>query len=223
MRLFEDRGFAAAAITVFLVGAALFGSLLLLPLYFQIARGLSPLQAGVLMAPQGLGAALGMNRAGRLTDRVGGGPVTIAGLFVLHDRHRRVHPGDPGDALLGAGGLALRAGHRPGLHDDAGDGRRLLDARALAGAARDADAQRHAARGRLAGHGGPRRRAPARAGARGGEGAGPVASAFAHTYWWALAITAVALVPAFVLAHAQRSAARAHRGSTPVSAPANVA
>ncbi len=83
MRLFEERGFAAAGATVFLVGAALFGSLLLLPLYFQIGRGLSPLDAGLLMAPQGLGAALGMNRAGRLTDRVGGGPVVIAGLLGL--------------------------------------------------------------------------------------------------------------------------------------------
>jgi MFS family permease len=82
VRLFEDRGFTAAAVTVFLVGAALFGSLLL-PLYFQIARDLSPLQAGLLMAPQGLGAALGMNRAGRLTDRIGGGPVAVAGLFAL--------------------------------------------------------------------------------------------------------------------------------------------
>ena len=35
------RGFAAAAATIFLVGGALFGALLLLPLYFQIARGQS--------------------------------------------------------------------------------------------------------------------------------------------------------------------------------------
>jgi hypothetical protein len=47
------RGLRRRGATVFLVGAALFGSLLLLPLYFQIARGLSPLQAGLLMAPQG--------------------------------------------------------------------------------------------------------------------------------------------------------------------------
>ena len=50
-----------------------------------------------------------------------------------------------------------------------------------------------------------------------------VASAFAHTYWWAMAITAVALVPAIVLAHAQRTADRGRRGRTPVSARANVA
>ena len=57
----------------------------------------------------------------------------------------------------------------------------------------------------------------------GDGGAGAVASAFAHTYWWALAITAVALVPAIVLARAQRSANRGRRDRTPVSAPANVA
>ena len=44
-----------------------------------------------------------------------------------------------------------------------------------------------------------------------------------HTYWWAMAITAVALMPAFVLAHAQRSTDGRRRGRTPVSAPANVA
>ena len=35
------------------------------------------------MAPQGVGAALGMNRAGRLVDRIGGGRVVIAGLLML--------------------------------------------------------------------------------------------------------------------------------------------
>ena len=36
-------GFAAAAATVFLVGGALFGALLVLPLYYQVGRGESPL------------------------------------------------------------------------------------------------------------------------------------------------------------------------------------
>jgi MFS family permease len=78
-----SRDLDAPLSTIQWVGAALFGSLLLLPLYFQIARDLSPLQAGLLIALQGLGAALGMNRAGRLTDRIGGGPVAVAGLFAL--------------------------------------------------------------------------------------------------------------------------------------------
>jgi EmrB/QacA subfamily drug resistance transporter len=83
VHLFRGRGFSAAAGTVFLVGGALFGALLLLPLYYQVARGESALAAGLLMAPQGLGAALGMNRAGKLTDKVGGGRVVIAGLVML--------------------------------------------------------------------------------------------------------------------------------------------
>ena len=55
MRLFAARGFAAAAATIVPASArALFGAMLLLPLYYQIARGQSPLEAGLLIAPQGL-------------------------------------------------------------------------------------------------------------------------------------------------------------------------
>jgi EmrB/QacA subfamily drug resistance transporter len=69
--LFARRGFAAAAGTNLLVGIALFGALILLPLYFQIVRGESPLATGLLLVPQGLGAALAMPIAGRLTDEIG--------------------------------------------------------------------------------------------------------------------------------------------------------
>jgi EmrB/QacA subfamily drug resistance transporter len=81
--LFRSRTFSAAAVAIFLVGAALFGGLLLLPLYYQVARGESPLHAGVLLAPQGIGAALAMPISGRLTDRVGGGRVAIFGLAIV--------------------------------------------------------------------------------------------------------------------------------------------
>jgi EmrB/QacA subfamily drug resistance transporter len=83
VRLLRGRGFSAAAVTVFLLGAALFGSMILLPLYFQIVRGQSPLQAGLLMAPQGIGAAIGMNIGGRLTDRLGAGRIVPVGLLIL--------------------------------------------------------------------------------------------------------------------------------------------
>ena len=45
--------------------------MLLVPLYYQAVRGASALQAGLLMAPGGLGAMLLMPVAGRLTDRHG--------------------------------------------------------------------------------------------------------------------------------------------------------
>jgi EmrB/QacA subfamily drug resistance transporter len=83
VRLFRSRGFRAATITTFLLGAALFGSLLLLPLYYQVDRGESALNAGLLLAPQGLGAALMLPIAGRLTDRLGGGPVAVVGCSVI--------------------------------------------------------------------------------------------------------------------------------------------
>jgi hypothetical protein len=41
-----------------------------------------------------------------------------------------------------------------------------------------------------------------------------VASGFGHTYWWAMAFTAVAVAPALVLARAQRS--RPARAPAPV-------
>ena len=49
--------------------------MLLLPLYYQVVRGESALDAGLLLAPQGLGAAIAMPIAGRLTDRIGAGRI----------------------------------------------------------------------------------------------------------------------------------------------------
>jgi EmrB/QacA subfamily drug resistance transporter len=83
VRLFRSRGFRAATTTTFFLGATLFGTMLVLPLYFQVDRGESALSAGLLIAPQGVGAALMLPISGRLTDRVGGGPVVVAGCSLL--------------------------------------------------------------------------------------------------------------------------------------------
>jgi hypothetical protein len=44
--LFRSPGFRAAALATALLAAALFGTLLALPLYYQLERGRSALQAG---------------------------------------------------------------------------------------------------------------------------------------------------------------------------------
>jgi EmrB/QacA subfamily drug resistance transporter len=80
--LFARRGFAAAAGTNLLVGIALFGALILLPLYYQLVRGESPLATGLLLAPQGLGAAFAMPIAGRLTDELGARIVVPTGVLI---------------------------------------------------------------------------------------------------------------------------------------------
>ena len=82
LTLFTRRGFAVAATTNFVLGLALFGALILLPLYYQLVRRESPLDTGLLLVPQGLGAALAMPLAGSLTDRYGARRVVPAGMVV---------------------------------------------------------------------------------------------------------------------------------------------
>ena len=71
MQLFKRRNFSIATICIFLIGATLYGTMFLLPLYYQVCRGESPWMAGLLMAPQGIGAALAMRPAANLADRYG--------------------------------------------------------------------------------------------------------------------------------------------------------
>src|SRR3954451_13065439 len=82
LSLFRDRAFAAASGTVFIFGVSLFGAMLILPLYYQVVRGESALAAGLLLAPQGVGAAMAMPIAGRLTDRLGAGKIVPWGVLV---------------------------------------------------------------------------------------------------------------------------------------------
>jgi EmrB/QacA subfamily drug resistance transporter len=82
LSLFGRRAFAAAAATNLLIGVALFGGLILLPLYYQLVRGESPLDTGLLLVPQGLGAALAMPIAGRLTDEIGARVVIPIGVML---------------------------------------------------------------------------------------------------------------------------------------------
>jgi EmrB/QacA subfamily drug resistance transporter len=80
--LFARRAFAAAAATNLLVGIALFGALVLLPLYYQVVRGETALSTGLLLVPQGLGAALAMPIAGGLTDKIGARIVIASGALI---------------------------------------------------------------------------------------------------------------------------------------------
>jgi EmrB/QacA subfamily drug resistance transporter len=82
LRLYKKPTFSSASITMFCVGAALFGGMILLPYYWQTVRHESVLITGLLTAPQGLGAALVMPLSGRLTDRYGGGPLALLGVIV---------------------------------------------------------------------------------------------------------------------------------------------
>jgi EmrB/QacA subfamily drug resistance transporter len=80
---FRNRNFAIANVCIFVIGATLFGSMFLLPIYYQVARGQEAWQAGLLMAPQGLGAACIMRWAGGMTDRFGPRRVVPFGILLM--------------------------------------------------------------------------------------------------------------------------------------------
>ena len=83
LRLLGNRNLALSLITMFLFAGAFFGGLLLVPTYFQQVRGESTLHAGLLVAPQGLGAMMTMPIAGRLSDRVPIGRIVPVGLGLI--------------------------------------------------------------------------------------------------------------------------------------------
>ena len=82
LRLYRRATFSSASFAMFCLGAALFGGMILLPLYWQDIRHESVVTTGLLTAPQGLGIAIALPFAGRLTDRLGGGPLALFGVVL---------------------------------------------------------------------------------------------------------------------------------------------
>jgi EmrB/QacA subfamily drug resistance transporter len=222
VRLFRTRGFATAAATNLILGIALFGMLILLPLYFQIVRGASPLKTGLLMIPQGLGAALAMPLAGILTDRIGARRVVPAGVVIALVgvvAYTQITEDTPYWYLAGALfviGLGLGATIMPSMgaayaqltHAEMPRATSAINViQRLAGSLGTAllavVLQRAIASELPSFHGGL-----AQAGAlaaRDPAHATPaLASAFGTTFWVALALTAVALAPALALPTARR-------------------
>ncbi len=83
VHLFRNRDLTSAVLTMVVFATAFFGAALLLPSYLQQVRGESTLNAGLLIAPQGLGAMLTMPVSGRLVDRIGPGKIVLTGIVVI--------------------------------------------------------------------------------------------------------------------------------------------
>ncbi|WP_432967738.1 MDR family MFS transporter [Dactylosporangium sp. CA-233914] len=71
LRLFRGRTFSVASISSFVLGMAMFGGLLTLPLYLQIVKGATPTEAGLLLLPLVMGIMTGSIVSGQVIARTG--------------------------------------------------------------------------------------------------------------------------------------------------------
>jgi len=82
LKLFRKRSFAVSGVMFFLSGLGFYGSLLLLPLYYQQIRGLDALATGLMLVPQGIGALFARGPVGRMSDSIGPRPVVLGGVLL---------------------------------------------------------------------------------------------------------------------------------------------
>jgi DHA2 family multidrug resistance protein len=83
LTILRHRTYAVAMMVNFVATTAMFSSMFLLPIFLQNVRGLGAMEAGMLLLPQALAAALMMQISGRLLDRFGPKLVVLPGLLLL--------------------------------------------------------------------------------------------------------------------------------------------
>jgi DHA2 family multidrug resistance protein len=82
LRLFKDRSYSVGVFLMTVVGFALYGSLVLLPLMLQTLFGYSSLAAGEAMAPRGVGSLFMMPLVGVMTAYIDPRKLLSVGLVV---------------------------------------------------------------------------------------------------------------------------------------------
>ncbi len=214
LRLYCRWHFSAASIVMFALGAAVFGAMILMPLYWQELRGFNVIDTGLLTGPQGLGMAVTMPLAARMTDRYGGGPVALVGVVVT--------------ALLTIP-FGLIGAHTPiavlsvaMFLRGAGMGSSFMPAMTAAFAALDRSEVSHATPqlnvlNRIGGSVGTTILAVVLANAeRGAHTASAAAGAYGTAFWWSAGMAALAVIPCVVLMRAEGTVRRAAaRSSAP--------
>ncbi len=206
LRLFSNAAFRAASIVTFCLGAALFGAMILMPLYFQTVRGEDAINTGLLLIPQGLGSGLGMFLSGRATERLGAGRTSLIGglilvaatiPFVAIDATTPFAMIGSAMAVRGIGiGLAIMPAMTAAFSvlkreqvDDASPQLTVLQriGGSLGTAIIAVVLQRHV---------------------QDAHSTAALGAAFAQTYWWVMAVTVVSLLPTLALMRIERRTRR---------------
>src|SRR6478609_6907819 len=82
LRVFKERSYAVGVFLMTVVGFVLYGSMVLLPIMLQTLLGYPPLQAGIAMAPRGVGSFFMMPLTGLMTGRFDARKLLSSGLFI---------------------------------------------------------------------------------------------------------------------------------------------
>jgi len=119
MYLFHKRVFTAANAAGFIVGLAMFGAIIYLPVYLQVVKGISPTISGLMLLPLMVGMLVSSISSGQIIARIGrykmfpvvGTAVMTLGMYLFS--RLGVHTSDPVDSLymfvVGAGlGLVMQ-------------------------------------------------------------------------------------------------------------------
>ena len=91
LRLFRNGIYSVASVLGFLIGVALFGGVVFLPLFLQVVNGVSATDSGLLVLPLTAGIVVGSVGAGRLTTSTGryrrypiiGSAFAVVGMYFL--------------------------------------------------------------------------------------------------------------------------------------------
>ena len=213
LKLFSNSAFRAASIVTFCLGAALFGAMILMPLYFQTVRGEDAITTGLLLIPQGIGGGLGMFMSGRATERLGAGRTSLIGgvILVVATIPFILISGTTPFAVIG-GAMIVR-----GL----GIGLSIMPAMTAAFSVlsreqiNDASPQLTVLQ-RVGGSLGTAIIAVVLQGhIKTAHTQAALATGFGHTYWWVMGVTLAALVPTLALARIE-GRVRRQAGSEPV-------
>ena len=204
LRLYSRPTFSTASASMFLLGAGMFGSMILFPLYWQEVRHQSVIHTGLLSAPQGLGMALVMPLAGNLVNRYGGGLLALIGVTVttiftvplaLVGAHTSIVLLSTTMFLRGTGmafafvpimTAAFASLHRSELSDATPQLNVLMRVGGSIGTAILAVVLERATVG--------------------AHSPSAAAAGFGSAFWWALGMTALAVIPCFLLMQAERRA-----------------
>jgi EmrB/QacA subfamily drug resistance transporter len=220
LRLYSIRAYSAATVVMFCMGAALFGAMVLLPLYFQLGRGQDAIHTGLLLIPQGLGASVGMYASAPATRRLGAGLTSLIGVVIVAAAtlpYLFVQAGTPYTVLAGAMvvrgvgvGLAMMpamtAAFSPLSHDQVHDASPQLNVIQRVGGSLGTAIIAVVLQTKLAALSAHGRVASASA----------TAQAFNETYRWVVLMLVLAIIPATVLWRVER---RLRVGGHEVGAP----